>query len=194
MVQVNGKCDPLRVLAPSGVAALNIGGATIHSGLHIPIGEFSELSGSSLASLQVDWEDIHFLVVGEKSMVRLKLLAKIDSRCRQIRPAQADSFSGELCVGLVSNFAQLPLVGDTPSYAPALAGLTDNTIMSQEGHLAYRQFTHSFSLKVHCQQGKSEEQKQFRSLLRRASGGTLTIADWEVLVNRCDCNLPEEEK
>ena len=40
MAADHGQLIPYRVLAPSGVVALNIGGSTIHSGLFIPTGEY----------------------------------------------------------------------------------------------------------------------------------------------------------
>ncbi|KAF5331234.1 hypothetical protein D9611_013064 [Ephemerocybe angulata] len=193
LAQTRGQPDPVRVLAPSGVAALNIGGKTIHSGLHIPVNDFAKLSGGALGSLQVDWAGVHFLIIDEKSMVGLKLLSMIDTRCRELRPLQADTFFGGLHVALVGDFAQLPPVGDTALYAPPLTALTDSAARGREGHIAYRQFTQSHLLRVvHRQNGNAPEQVAFRGLLLRASEGTLTRADWATLLTRSQVNLSQE--
>ncbi|KAM5545625.1 hypothetical protein V8D89_000663, partial [Ganoderma adspersum] len=67
-----GCLDPIRVLAPSGVAAWNINGRTIHSALSIPAtnsSAFPLLMGTHLATLQQQFNGVHFLIVDEKSML-----------------------------------------------------------------------------------------------------------------------------
>lgn len=75
----HNKTDPIRVLAPSGVAALNINGRTLHSSLCLPLQGFSPLAGTRLATLQVQWKGAHFVIIDEKSMVGLRTLAQVDS-------------------------------------------------------------------------------------------------------------------
>lgn len=43
--------NPLLLLAPTGVAAFNISGSTIHSTLHIPIRDMIDLQGPRLITL-----------------------------------------------------------------------------------------------------------------------------------------------
>ena len=43
------QCSPLLLLAPTGVAAFNIGASTIHSKLKIPIKEFTDLQVTRIA-------------------------------------------------------------------------------------------------------------------------------------------------
>jgi hypothetical protein len=78
--------DPIQVLAPSGVAALNIQGCTLHSGFSLPLNGFSELSGSQLANMQLLWEGVYFVIIDKKSMFSLRTLAQINARCRQLFP------------------------------------------------------------------------------------------------------------
>jgi len=46
MADLHDQPDPIRVLAPSGIAALNIRGCTLHSGFSLLLNGFSSLTGS----------------------------------------------------------------------------------------------------------------------------------------------------
>ncbi|KAF9536180.1 hypothetical protein CPC08DRAFT_652246, partial [Agrocybe pediades] len=78
MAADHGKPDPIRVFAPSGVAALNIRGRTLHSGFALSISGHSALSGSRLANMQIDWSGVHFVIIDEKSMLGLRTLAQLN--------------------------------------------------------------------------------------------------------------------
>lgn len=83
--------DPILVLAPSGVATLNIHGRTIHSALSLPLHGFSLLAGTT---------GIHFIIIDEKSMLSQRTLAMINSRCRQIfRKGQHRLWQSQYCSG-----------------------------------------------------------------------------------------------
>ncbi|KAJ3525773.1 hypothetical protein NMY22_g10434 [Coprinellus aureogranulatus] len=191
MADERGLPQPYRVLAPSGVAALNIAGVTIHSGLYIQTNKFEPLQTTRLAALQVAWTGVHFLIIDEKSMVGQKLYAKIDSRCRQARPQKSDVPFGGFHVALFGDFAQLPPVGDTPLYAPGPSENinTENADLGRAGFSLYRLFVTSHQLTtVHRQAGDANA--RFRELLENASNGSLTLPDWQLLVQRCRANLP----
>lgn len=150
--------DPIRVLAPSGVAALNVCGQTVHSGFSLPTNGFSVLSGSRLATMQLLWKGVYFVIIDEKSMLGLRSLAQIDSRCRQLIPEHADVPFGNINIALVGDFAQLPPVGDTPLYSLPSSAASENGCLSRDGSTLYRLFTRSFSLQiVHRQGGDSSE-------------------------------------
>ena len=193
-----GKDNPIRVLAPSGVAAWNISGQTIHSALGLPannMGSLPPLSGSRLSSLQQQWKGTHFVIIDEKSMLGQRLLAKIDSRLRQLRPL--DQPFGGYHMALIGDFAQLPPVGDRALYVlpPPQTDTSDNAQLSRNGFTLYRSFTASFCLKViHRQQGDSPQQQLFRTLLLNARNGGLTVEDWQVLQSRQDTNVPQQER
>ena len=66
--------DHLVVAAPTGVAAFNVNGYTIHSLLSIPVrGDFKPLDGSRLHTIQQTLKDIDYLIIDEMSMVGSKL-------------------------------------------------------------------------------------------------------------------------
>jgi ATP-dependent DNA helicase PIF1 len=191
----HGRPDPIRILAPSGVAALNVHGQTLHSGFGLPINGFGPLSGARLANMQLLWQGVHFVIIDEKSMLGLRSLAQIDSRCRQLFPQHAGVPFGKLNVALVGDFAQLPPVGDTPLYSPPPPAATENGCLGRDGSSLYHLFTRSFSLQIaHRQAGDSPEQIQFRTLLRNASQGSLTVDKWKLLNSRFERNLCPEDR
>jgi len=77
--QAAGKGNPVFRAAPTGVAAFNIQGRTLHSLLHLPVKKaFMPLPPTSLTDIQADFRDCHFLIIDEKSIIRLGTLYKID--------------------------------------------------------------------------------------------------------------------
>jgi len=100
------------IAAPTGVAAKNAGGVTIHSLLHLPIGPF--LPGHkkqglySLAKANVEViKVIDTLIIDEISMVRCDLLDEVDDVLRHYRDSEAP-FGG----------VQLILIGDLYQLIP----------------------------------------------------------------------------
>ena len=87
---VNVPVDTLRVLllAPTGKAAFNISGTTVHSGLVVPINQrnhrVAPLSNSRLTELQFKYHTLKMLIVDEVSMLGLNMLMHLEARLRQI--------------------------------------------------------------------------------------------------------------
>ena len=114
------------VLAPTGIAAINAGGMTIHSFFQLPFSpyvpgttfgsgeqkryQFSKLKRNIIRSIDL-------LVIDEISMVRSDLLDAIDSVLRQYRKRHDLPFGG----------VQLLMIGDLQQLAPV--------VTSQEEHL-----------------------------------------------------------
>lgn len=79
--------DQLEVMAPTGVAAYNVRGHTLHSLLSIPVrGDFRDLEGQRLHTLQKSMEGVEYIIVDEMSMVGRKLFGQVDRRLRQAFP------------------------------------------------------------------------------------------------------------
>jgi ATP-dependent exoDNAse (exonuclease V) alpha subunit len=86
-----GKQNPVFRAAPTGIAAFNIVGKTLHSLLRLPVkGKKSDLSLATLQSLQALFRDCRFLIIDEKSMIDIQTLSLIDDRLRTILPATSD--------------------------------------------------------------------------------------------------------
>ena len=119
----------MAVVAPTGVAAINAGGVTIHSFFQLPLGPY-------LPSLQHNWElfdgrvnnqhslfknlrlssakrdllrELDLLVIDEVSMVRADMLDAVDVILRHVRRQPAAAFGG-VQVLYIGDLFQLPPV------------------------------------------------------------------------------------
>jgi ATP-dependent DNA helicase PIF1 len=93
--------------APTGVAALNVGGQTIHSLLRLPIGVIADHELAQPRELVNLLNTLDTLVIDEVSMVNADLMDGIDRALRQARKKQ-EPFGG----------AQIVLFGDPYQLAP----------------------------------------------------------------------------
>jgi ATP-dependent DNA helicase PIF1 len=110
---VNQTAKVVAVCAPTGVAALAIGGQTIHSLLRLPLGiigdrELGFIPKESLAVLA----NLDALVIDEVSMVSADVLDGIDRRLRQAKRRKNVAFGG----------IQLIMFGDPYQLAPVVSG------------------------------------------------------------------------
>lgn len=105
------------VAAPTGVAALAIGGQTLHSLLRLPLGILGsrDLGFCPKPTLQL-LRAIDTLVIDEVSMVSADLMDAIDRRMRQAKGRKTVPFGG----------AQLVMFGDLYQLAPVVSGETEN--------------------------------------------------------------------
>lgn len=173
-----------KLLAPTGVCALNIKGQTIHSVLHMPRSpkRFKPLKGEALRKLCNDFENVSFLIVDEYSMIGLNLLSMIDKRCRQA--TGKDEPMGGLFCYFLGDFRQLPPVKDTAWYADPI-----NYEYKQHGKCIASQFEVAFHLEKCFRQADQE----FLSILDRMSFGKRTKEDYDVLAKRFKPNVGNEE-
>lgn len=106
--RMEGRCI---VLAPTGVAAVNVGGVTIHSFLQLKPGLLTLEVIEPFASAQKrqTLQKAKTIIVDEVSMVRSDLLSAIDIRLRGLasKENKALPFGGKQIV-LVGDFYQLP--------------------------------------------------------------------------------------
>src|SRR5437763_17119670 len=97
----------LIVVAPTGIAALNVGGQTRHSLFQLPPALIKPESLSPNTRIAPLLRQINMVVIDEVSMVRADLLDAIDLRLRQAR-SSALPFGG----------AQIVMVGDPYQLPP----------------------------------------------------------------------------
>ena len=95
------------VLAPTGVAALNVGGQTIHSFFRFP---FKIIDEAALVDQRKNrlWKKVDLIVIDEVSMLRADILDGIDLVLRKAQDSR-EPFGG-VRVLLVGDFFQLPPV------------------------------------------------------------------------------------
>ena len=128
----DGSTIKVLLCAPTGKAAFNIRGMTLHSAFSLPLtqenGELLPLSANTLNKLRSKLRDIKLLVVDEISMVGRKMLKKLDARMRQI--FNSDQPFGGIAVIVVGDFNQLRPVGDGYVLAFAANHFRTNTFFS----------------------------------------------------------------
>lgn len=96
------------VVAPTGVAALNVKGATIHSFFRLPPRIINDEDIKKVRK-RVVYEKIGLLIIDEVSMVRADLIDAIDKFLRLNGPAAGEPFGG-IQVLFVGDLFQLPPV------------------------------------------------------------------------------------
>jgi ATP-dependent exoDNAse (exonuclease V) alpha subunit len=107
----------LVVCAPTGVAALNVGGQTIHSLFRLPIGVIADHDIDQTDELRRLLNTIETLVIDEVSMVNADLLDAIDRSLRQARQRQLEAFGGVQLVLFGDPFQLAPVPGDPDEQA-----------------------------------------------------------------------------
>jgi hypothetical protein len=116
------------VAAPTGVAAMNAGGVTLHSLFQLPFGVFLPTRNSPPIPVNCDWRNqanyfqkmrlsrskrellkkLELLIIDEVSMVRVDLLDAIDYVLRSVRKRRNEPFGG----------VQVLLIGDLRQLSP----------------------------------------------------------------------------
>ncbi len=181
----------LIVVAPTGVAAINAGGVTIHSFFQLPFTPF--IPGSTIRD-RYDFSkakrriiaSLDLLIIDEISMVRADLLDAVDSVLRRFRdPTQP--FGG----------VQLLMIGDLQQLTPVVAAQEEG-ILSQYYDTPY--FFGSKTLRqinyVTIQLSKVYRQQdpKFINILNHVRDGHPTTDDLNTLNSRCNPTfIPRQE-
>lgn len=95
-------------VAPTGIAALNLGVPTIHAAFHLPLGTLDAARLAPSERPMGALRAIGRLIIDEISMVRADVLDAIDARLRHTRRSEAPF--GGVQVVMVGDFLQLPPV------------------------------------------------------------------------------------
>ncbi len=107
----------LVICAPTGVAALNVGGQTIHSLFRLPIGVIADHDIPQNADLRKLLNTIETLVIDEVSMVNADLLDAVDRSLRMARQRPLEAFGGVQVVLFGDPYQLAPVPGDADERA-----------------------------------------------------------------------------
>ena len=108
--------EPIVLLtAPTGLAAFNIGGITIHAAFNFS----SQSQGKNTnwerqAIMQLKLGNVILLIIDEISMVGLSTFRHICETLKHVKQTRQEW--GGICVLVVGDFYQLPPIGDSPVY------------------------------------------------------------------------------
>ena len=180
--------DQVCVAAPTGVAAFNVDGHTLHSLLSLPTkSDYKDLEGERLHQMQQSLANMKYLIIDEMSMVGRKVLGQVDKRLRQVFPHRADEVFGGCSCLLFGDFGQLPPVMDLPLYTTV-----PRAALSDLGKAAYQLFDRAVILdQVMRQSGQDPDQVLFRDILLRLRDAQVTTADWKHLMKQTAAQIPD---
>ena len=124
LLKLSGTFEPDDVIvlltAPTGVAAFNIDGMTLHSALLLGRSKYSgfqPLGHDRLNSLRSKLSHLMLLIVDEVSMVGANMLLEIHKRLQQIKGVSDDAVFGGVSILAVGDLYQLPPVGQSPLFS-----------------------------------------------------------------------------
>lgn len=185
------------VLAPTGIAAINAQGQTIHSFFKIPIslfvpndnrlnkGEDFDKTFRYNADRKEMIRNLELLVIDEVSMVRCDLLDVIDTILRTVRK-NSNPFGG----------VQVLLIGDT-FQLPPVTKKEDWHILSQfyesEFFFSARVMTQIKPLYIELKKVYRQKEKEFIDMLNRIRVGKQESADIQLLNSKVVENQTQEE-
>jgi ATP-dependent DNA helicase PIF1 len=105
------------ICAPTGVAALNVGGQTIHSLFRLPIGVIADHEIEQGADVRKLLNTMDTLVIDEVSMVNADLLDAVDRSLRMARSRRHEAFGGVQVVLFGDPYQLAPVPGDADERA-----------------------------------------------------------------------------
>ena len=118
--------------APTGIAACNVDGNTLHSEIGMPVGNFGKtipkLSDKKRSGLRNKLSELHLLIVDEISMVSNKMLLYIHQRLVEIFGCSIDTPFAGLSILFSGDFFQLPPICAYPIYSPYALSSWENLI------------------------------------------------------------------
>lgn len=185
--------DPVVRTGPTGVAAYNIRGKTLHQLLSLPVqGKFEPLSNQRLIRLQRALDSCRYLIIDEKSMVSLQQLSRVHARLLEAFPSRrSEPFAG-LNILLCGDFAQLPPVMGKALYARLIPQRSSTDVLHAREY--YHCLAHTVVLdRVIRQGGSDRESVRFRNTLDELRNNKLSKPHWEMLLTRVEDNLPLSE-
>jgi len=187
-----GIADDAILVAPTGAAADNINGSTIHTSLNMERnpsrdGRTSQKSTTSprMQVLKRIWSVKRLLIIDEVSMVDLAWLSRINQRCAYLKGLPDSStqlFGGLDIVILMGDFFQFSPVNRG---ARALWQAPQNPA-EEEGKVVWESFKDVVMLTESMRQSSD---LPFQAMLRRARGGRLNQDDLQLLNSKVISHL-----
>ena len=183
----NRDCKSI-LCAPSGLAANNIGGSTIHSIFKIPVERGSNLKYAPLPKRTRDemkavMGHIRCVIIDEISMVSNILLLLIHLRLGELYTPTA-SFGGVKTVIVFGDLLQLPPVNEEPTFVTIpgkrVAGFTGGTKINVN---LWEDFT--FAELTVNQRQSGDKNSVWRDILQRVRLGVPSNRDNSLLFERC---------
>ncbi|XP_030849505.1 uncharacterized protein LOC105444942 [Strongylocentrotus purpuratus] len=177
--------DAHRVLltAPTGTAAFNIHGSTLHSLFLLPLGQtkgYKKLSDEKRNTLRCKLQDLEILIIDEISMVGCDMLMTIDQRLREIKGT-------DIIFGGITVLA----FGDLYQLAPVCQRFVFQEVKDLFARLAGSLWQDNFMIAELTEIMRQKDDKEFAELLNRIREGVHTEDD---VANLQQCCISSEDK
>ena len=188
--ELRGQSRRFRLAAYTGVAARNVGGATLHALLQLNESG-REVSAKTKREVAAMWDGVDYLFIDEVSMIGCEMLHNISSALTQAK-GNTKAFGG-VNVIFAGDFAQLPPIGDARLYknmdvSKASAGATNRAQKKILGKLLWLSVETVVMLQETMRQAGSQN-AQFVGILQRLRSGLCTPADHALLRRRLLGNI-----
>lgn len=178
----------LVVLAPTGIAALNVSGQTIHSFFLFPP------SIINTNQIQPDYvraelfKNLQMVIIDEVSMVRADLMNGIDISLRKNRNRLNEPFGG----------VQMVFIGDLFQLPPVVIDKERDYFLNTFGGHYFFDATVFQTFKYHFKElttifRQSDEQPEFKSMLNNIRNNEAQFEDMALLNSRHKDNVGEQE-
>ena len=177
------------VLAPTGVAAINVGGQTIHSffnfGPDVTMGSVRKITGSRPGNI---YKKIDTIIIDEISMVRADLLDCVEKFMRLNGPDEKSVFGG----------VQMVFIGDLYQLPPVVSS-AEKAIFSTHYQTPYFFSAQSFTTMdmefIELEKVYRQKDDEFIRLLNAIRNRSVTEDDLEIINKRLapDFEAPKDE-
>ena len=167
--------NELVVTAPTGTAAFNVAGITLHSAANLPIGKQKK---KKIGNKTKSWKDRQYLIIDEVSMMDCKMLVNLNTNLKEAT-SQYDDYFGGINIIFMGDFLQLATVSHLDVYV-------DKPSEWEDGHRLWR----SINLVVLLtEQMRQSDDPKFAAALRRIRFHEPTLEDIEMLNSRIGASL-----
>lgn len=173
--------EKILLCAPTGKAAHNIGGRTIHAAFGIPVGkgfQYKPLDMQQLNTLRSRYQHLKMVFIDEVSMVGRNMFNFINLRLQEI--VGTNALFGRVSVIAFGDLFQLKPVMDSWIFCKTTAGCSLNNIASNI-------WTDNFYLYELAEIMRQKDDLEFAELLNRLREGNHSTEDIEKLETRCIC-------
>ena len=191
----------LAIVAPTGVAAINAGGSTIHSFFQFPftpflpsIKETGEINfnQSNLPTLKYNgqrlaiFRNLELLVIDEISMVRADMLDQIDITLRQVRKKTHLPFGG-VQVLLIGDMYQLPPVVQNEEWKIL------NEVYNSPYFFDSLVIKHNYPVYIELDKIYRQKEQTFVDLLNKVRNNNLDVESLEQLNSHYNANITQHD-
>lgn len=173
-------------LAPTGLAAVNIGGQTIHSFFKFPPRLFDRHEIKARRNRKL-YQKLEIIVIDEISMVRADLLDNIDYFLRQNGPDEGSAYGGIQMIFIGDLFQLPPVVRDSDRQILSMWGYQHPFFFDAEAW-------HEDPLKsIQLTEIFRQKDDRFLDLLNKVRNATIEQEDFDALNERYNKPLSEFE-